>query len=904
MSALTYKKNDDIESGSLDKMTVYQDCIRGFNASPINPRQCRKLLSKLVRLISNGENFPTDESTQLFFSITKLFQHKDASLRQMVYLAVKELCSSANDTIFLTSSIMKDVQGPNEMIYKPNAIRALVRIIDADTVQAIERLMKTAIVDKHAGISSAALVSSYHLMPISKEVVRRWANEAQETILTQKKFPQSSMDPRYSAGVSTMTQYHALGLLYHLRSHDKMALMKMIQQFSSDNGIRNANAIVMLIRYIAKIIDDDPNLRSGLFQYLEGWLRHRSDIVNLEAAKTILNMNNISETESSNAINVLQSFLGSPRQVSKFAAIRILNKFAMSKPQAVRACNAEIETLIGDSSRSIATFAITTLLKTGTEASVDRLVDRISDFMNEISDEFKIVVIDAVRSLALKFPHKFNTMLPFLANTLRNEGGLKFKTAVVEALFDMIRYIPESRDAALSHLCEFIEDCEFTELVVRILHLLGSEGPKTSEPTMYIRYIYNRVVLENAIIRAAAVTSLAKFALVDDKSVQNSIKVLLTRCLDDDTDEVRDRAALSLRLLDMEPKVAASYVAPTAKYSLAQLEHKLAIYVSGEGDLEKPFDITQVALITDEEARAQDLKQKTQSTEPSKKQKRAQENEQKKPHEKDMERELQAEKYAQALAAIPEIAEYGQLLKSSEPVELSESETEYVVVAIKHMFANHFVIQYDVKNTLEDTVLDNVYVENDDGEFGDADFTIPIDRLECNNTGSVYVSYSRESSMVVTTMENILKFVTKEIDPSTGVPQADGFDDEYRLEDLNVLIGDYMTPAYIGDFATQFEQLPNKSESSFKLGNISIVKAIEDITNVCCMSALEGTDMPLSETSHTLKLCGRTVGKEIATCQVKMVHSAKNGTVIKVTAKSEDEEVTEMIVESIGSLSS
>jgi coatomer subunit gamma len=104
------------------------------------------------------------------------------------------------------------------------------------------------------------------------------------------------------------------------------------------------------------------------------------------------------------------------------------------------------------------------------------------------------------------------------------------------------------------HLCEFIEDCEFSNLAVRILHLLGAEGPKTTKPTKYIRYIYNRVVLENAIVRAAAVTALAKFGVADhgDPSVKTSIRVLLTRCLDDPEDEVRDRAALSLKLLDNE----------------------------------------------------------------------------------------------------------------------------------------------------------------------------------------------------------------------------------------------------------------------------------------------------------------------------------------------------------------
>lgn len=82
----------------------------------------------------------------------------------------------------------------------------------------------------------------------------------------------------------------------------------------------------------------------------------------------------------------------------------------------------------------------------------------------------------------------------------------------------------------MAHLCEFIEDCEFTKLSVRVLHLLGVEGPKTPTPTKYIRYIYNRVILENSIVRAAAVSALAKFGVsAEDPEVKKSIKVLLTR---------------------------------------------------------------------------------------------------------------------------------------------------------------------------------------------------------------------------------------------------------------------------------------------------------------------------------------------------------------------------------------
>jgi hypothetical protein len=81
------------------------------------------------------------------------------------------------------------------------------------------------------------------------------------------------------------------------------------------------------------------------------------------------------------------------------------------------------------------------------------------------------------------------------------------------------------------------QDCEFTYLSTQILHLLGLEGPKTKDPAKYIRYIYNRIILENATVRAAAVSSLAKFgAAVTD--LQPRINVLLKRALHDNDDEV------------------------------------------------------------------------------------------------------------------------------------------------------------------------------------------------------------------------------------------------------------------------------------------------------------------------------------------------------------------------------
>ena len=49
--------------------------------------------------------------------------------------------------------------------------------------------------------------------------------------------------------------------------------------------------------------------------------------------------------------------------------------------------------------------------------------------------------------------------------------------------------------------------------------------------------------------------------------------------------------------------------------------------------------------------------------------------------------------YIEKLNALPQLASFGPLFKSSAPVELTESETEYVVRCIKHTYAHHMVLQ-------------------------------------------------------------------------------------------------------------------------------------------------------------------------------------------------------------------
>lgn len=939
---MSYSKRDEESSGEVglfyhvDKTAVLQEA-RVFNSSPVNARKCRLLLTKIIYLLYLGEPFTVKEATDLFFNVIKLFQSKDTSLRQMMYLVIKELSGIAEDVIMVTQSLIKDIQSKQETIYRANAIRALCLITDPSMIQGIERVLKAAIVDKTPSVSSAALVSSYHLCNVAKDIIKRWSNEVQEAINikpTSSGFAsaassyftagggQSSSQSQIVISTSSINQYHAISLLFLIRQHDRMAITKLVQTYSSgkssgggflgggggsSNVLKNPSAVCMLIRFACKVMEDDPGSSRRIYEILEGFLRHKSDMVNLEAARAICDMHNLSLKELFPAVSVLQLFLSSPKATLRFAAIRTLNKLSLETPAAVASCNLDIENLISDQNRSVATFAITTLLKTGNEASVDRLMKQISGFMNDISDEFKVIVVDAIRALCLKFPAKQVVMLQFLSNVLRDEGGYNFKRAVVEAIFDMVKHIPESKDAALSHLCEFIEDCEFTKLSVRVLYLLGIEGPKTATPNKYIRYIYNRVILENSIVRAAAVSALAKFGVHGtDALVKKSVHVLLTRCLDDVDDEVRDRATLYLAMMNNE-NLAKKYIADDATFALSTLERELVHYVSNPA--EKEFNLESVPVIS--KAQEEDERRRTRAMDsntpllsaPSPSTPTA----------------AGAKSPAAAAAAAPvnafdqqavyasqlssHFSAFGTLFKSSAPIPLTESETEYVVNCIKHTFAKHIVFQFDCTNTLNDQLLENVHMVMQpeiDGLIQVAE--IPAEKLEYGVTGVIYVAFEQEDpdELGNVSFTNTLTFEVKDCDPTTGEADPEGYNDEYQVEDVEVTTSDYIRTSYISNFAEEYENLAEgEVVDTFALDREkapNLKAACTSIIDLLGMQALEGTETPKNNSVHTLLLSGTFLDGSKVLARCRMTFNANSGVAFELSVRSEDENVSQIVL--------
>jgi coatomer protein complex subunit gamma len=270
-------------------------------------------------------------------------------------------------------------------------------------------------------------------------------------------------------------------------------------------------------------------------------------------------------------------------------------------------------------------------------------------------------------------------------------------------------------------------------------------------------------------------------------------------------------------------------------FNLSYFEHQLVMYVTADDKsiFNAPFDIASIPVVTKEQADAEDRTKKLTTVTPTLKAPKAGPTKAAAPSgaEAIASASAQAQKYAQQLHQIPEIKPYGHLLKSSPVVELTESETEYVVSVIKHIFKEHIVLQYEVKNTLPDTVLEEVSVvaTPSDEEELEEDFIIPAAKLATDEPGTIYVSFKKiggEGAFVSSTFTNVLKFTTKEIDPTTGEPEESGYDDEYQVEDLELTGSDYVIPTFAGNFQHLWEQVGANGEEAEETLQLSGVKSI------------------------------------------------------------------------------
>ncbi|KAI4356206.1 hypothetical protein L6164_000246 [Bauhinia variegata] len=85
--------------------------------------------------------------------------------------------------------------------------------------------------------------------------------------------------------------------------------------------------------------------------------------------------------------------------------------------------------------------------------------------------------------------------------------------------------------------------------------------------------------------------------------------------------------------------------------------------------------------------------------------------------------------------------------------------------------------------------------------------------LPYDSPGQTFVAFEKPQGLATTgKLSNILRFIVKEIDPSTGETVDDGVEDECQLEDLDVVAADYMIKVGVSNFRNAWESMGDDCE--------------------------------------------------------------------------------------------
>lgn len=814
---------------------------------------------------------------------------------------IKELKAREDEVFIVTSCLSKDMMSDNNM-YKANALRVLAKIADRSNLLSIEKMLKTSMLDKSTHVKSAALVSAIHLYKDHPEIIKKLVGDIQNNLLSGNK----------------ELQYHALLLLHEIRKVDPMAILKIISQLTaSQSTLSSKLAKVQLIRYIKEILtyaNLDPRTQANFLGFLSDCLTKNPDMVSFEAAKSICELSEKMNIDTEPAFKSVLDSLTTGESVLKYASLKVLNRLASFNPKEVSLASSEIEPLINDPNTSIASMAISTLLKVCTEVYVQKLLAQISHYLPDLGDDFKIEVIHSVYLLFLRVPSKSTEQINFLLKCLTGEGTEAYKESIVETLMKIgIEGTIADKEQVLLTLCEFIEDCEFKHLQTHILDFIAKESHHTSSPSVYIRFIYNRIVLEKSIIRAAAVSALGTMGHKIE-SLRSQIVILLKNCLKDENDEVRERALFYTSLLDYpeeeedeEHHEATGFVFDALNFDYEKMENYLLEnkdQILQDEDNEAIFDLDTFYTEEEESVLAKTIQKEAEAKAEALNIKEIQS-----PLEESIENMEEKGKIDVNAGFSLDNSDLSKL--GIEAAEYSTGITnvtshsdEYFIQVTKHFHERKIIFQFNVQNNIEEHKLSNIKVHLESPKSGyqvlkqitSDDAKYPIIMVSSTDPSRTFVTDEFKFK---------LSFTVTEVGPD-GEEEGE-YDDEYDLDKVRITVADYIGKQDLpnGQFMSAWEMIKHNEQctermETFQINFNTMKEAVSGVIKFFNMSVSEGSDQ-VEESSkvHNLFLAGTFYSMYPVLIRGQIGFNSQYGCVLRVGIRSLNEDVMQTVLECI-----
>lgn len=177
---------------------------------------------------------------------------------------------------------------------------------------------------------------------------------------------------------------------------------------------------------------------------------------------------------------------------------------------------------------------------------------------------------------------------------------------------------------------------------------------------------------------------------------------------------------------------------------------------------------------------------------------------------------------------------------------------------------------------------------------------IPLQMAKLNKPGYCYTVLSHQEGMLASgKCAALLKYTLKEIDPTTGDAEEDGYEDEYELEDIIVASADYVKPKKLTNFRAAWDEMDPDTETvnDYGLGQrSSLEEAIEAVLTTLGMYVCDGTDaVPPNARSHQVALSGMFLGEAMCLVRLSFGIDSKSNVAMKLVARGETAEIAEAV---------
>ena len=767
-----------------------------FNEKNVQSEQCIEILINLIYLLNKGEKFSEKEKESIFFSATKLLHNANPILRRIIFLFVKHL-NWWQSSFILTGSLITELNGDDDLI-KPNCFRLLGQITDASSVNVVERLLKEAINNKNHEVASSALCCTLFMSLKGFGIAKSWINEISEKLNS-------------SLSEENLLTFHTLLLLKEIKKNDKLFLIKIFSRIAETSGSRSHRsqfAICQLIRYVTDLLlkaDLEESTKKTFHIFLQMSLYRLEESIKIEAARSIMIIPNISASIRQETIATLCELISSSNKIVRFAALKTLDKHIDGFAQNVAVdIFLELEKIIEDSgtNSSIKSYAFSIFLKISKGLSDYRLEKMFKTFIEQYTkfkEDFKKKLINISKNISRENPTKNKLYYDFFCSVFKLDAGPQTKLEILDALIWFIYNDKDLKLQTIFFLAESLFECQYDVLKIRIINLLGKECELVNNKSKLVRYIYNQLLLEFPAVRASAISALGEIGFKEN-NLRDIIISLIENCLNDDDNEVRERAFMISKALKAvkdkkkEDQQLINFVFPQKVKNPSPVEELnidlIQLVLNSEKEnLLKSDDICQelVSILNDTEKISEILiKDKEELKKKEKKEK-------KRLGLDVSERKKSEDDYATTMFT----KIYGPPKVITPYKKLTDQSAEYLTKYRKIVHDKIVVMDFEITNTIEFQIINDVSLDmqmlNYEGFDLDKTEIIPIKSLKTNESGHLYFKLLKNKDLIYSncSFNCTLKFDLQELDVK-GNPHGIPVKETYKLDKpVEVCYADY-----------------------------------------------------------------------------------------------------------------